>query len=153
MDDFENILLEISKNNLDAENKRYKDINTRAIGIITICGILITLLMNFEKSQCTISKILFLFAALLFLITVILSIRVITPREVKSLSTKILIDFYKNKPTENQISGIIQTAANAEDLLMNTNDTKAKELDKAIYTLGIGVILMILYAMFSIIFL
>ena len=147
MKDFENILLEVSKTNLDAENKRFKDIDTKAISIITICGILTTLLINFGEIQSTISKILFFITALSFLFTVILSISIIKPRKVKSLSTQMLIDFYKYKSDEAQITGIIKTAANAENILMDTNDAKAKELNKSVYTLGISVILMLFYAL------
>ncbi len=41
---FEDVLLDIAWKNLDSENNRFKDIDTKAIGIITITGILMTFL-------------------------------------------------------------------------------------------------------------
>ena len=147
MNDFEDKLLEVSWNNLNIENKRFKDIDTKAISIITICGILTTLLINFGISDNTLSQAIFILTALSFLVTVILSISIIKPREVKSLSTKILIDFFKDKPLEEQVTGIIATAADAEDVLMDTNDLKAQELNKSVKLLGVSVILLIVYSL------
>ena len=50
MKDFEEALLEIGWSNLSTENKRYKDIETKAIGIITICGIFVTLLLKAQTA-------------------------------------------------------------------------------------------------------
>ena len=147
MKDFEDALLEVSWNNLNIENKRFKDIDTKAISIITICGILTTLLINFGISDNTLSQIIFILTDLSFLLTVILSISIIKPRKVKSLSTKTLIDFFKDKAPETQITGIIATAAEAEDLLMDINDLKAQELNKSVTLLGVSVILMIVYSL------
>lgn len=151
MKDFEDTLLEVSWNNLNVENKRFKDIDTKAISIITICGILTTLLINFGISDGisdnTLSQAIFILTALSFLLTVILSISVIKPRKVKSLSTKALIDFFKDKAQETQITGIIATVAEAENILMDINDLKAQELNKSVKLLGVSVILMIVYSL------
>lgn len=147
MKEFEDVLLEISWNNLSTESKRYNDIDTKAISIITICGILTTLLLNFGSPDCIIPKMFFSITVLSFLITVILSIVVIKPRTVKSLSTKILMDFYKNKSKEAQMTGIIATTAEAEDILADANDSKSRELVKSVKALGISVILAIVYSL------
>ena len=75
----------------------------------------------------------------------IFSISVIKPRTVKSLSTQILIDFYKDK--ESQITGIIATVAEAEKTLMDTNESKSREIDKSVKALGISVILTMFYSL------
>ena len=76
-----------------------------------------------------------------------MSISVIKPRKVKSLSTKALIDFFKDKAQETQITGIIATVAEAENILMDINDLKAQELNKSVKLLGVSVILMIVYSL------
>jgi hypothetical protein len=152
MKDFEDALLDIGKDNLNLENKRYRDIDTKAISIVTICGILITLLINFVKVGGLYSKILFSLTTLSFLATVILGIYVIRPRPVGMLSTQNLIDFFQNQSDHAQITGVVATIADAETALAKINDLKTFELFKSVYALGISIILMIIYALSVFIF-
>ena len=147
MKGFEEALLEISWNNLSTENKRYKDIETKAISMITICGIFVTLLLNLESPNCIISKTFFSVTIFSFFVTVIFNISAIKPRNVKMLSTEILIDFYKDKEKESQITGIIATVAAAEKALMDTNESKSQKIGISVETLGISIIFTMFYSL------
>ncbi len=144
MKDFEDAMLDVAWKNLDNEEKRYKDIDAKAIGLITITGILMTFLM---KPVSPGSKILFFLTAISFLATILLSVIVIRVRSAEGLSTTYLIEDFKEEKPERQIRGLIGTIAATERTLREVCNTKANELRCAVYALGLGVGLLILYAL------
>jgi Ca2+/Na+ antiporter len=146
MEEFEAALLNISENNLNATYKKHNDIDNKAIGIITISGLLITFLTSsFTSRKSCASSILLFLTLLLFLITVYFCVVVLKPRKAHEPSTLKLIEQLKNEEKKVQISRILQTHAEIEDELQNICTDKASELHKAVTTLGISVILLILY--------
>ena len=146
MDEFEEALLDISENNLNAVSKKHNDIDTKAIGIITISGILITFLTSsFTTSKSYVSSILLFLTLLSFFITVFFCIVVLRPRKAHTPSTLYLIEQLKDEDKNVQISRILQTHAEIEDELQDICTDKASWLDKAVRTLGISVILLIIY--------
>lgn len=151
MKEFEDAMLDVAWKGLDIENNRFKDIDTKAIGIITITGILMTFLAKPTDSG-VITTILFVLTAIFFLGAILLSVLVIRVRKGDSVSTNILINGLKEEIPEHQIRGIISTIAEAEDKLGEVCDTKAYELSLAVYALGAGVILLIFYSLSSIVF-
>lgn len=146
MKDFEDAMLDAAWKNMDDENNRFKDIDAKAIGIITITGVLITFLAKPVNSG-NIPNILFILTALSFLATVFFSILVIRVRWVEALSTQYLIEDFKDKKQEHQIRGLIATIAKAHSDLRLACNRKAKDLIRAIYALGISVILLIFYTL------
>jgi hypothetical protein len=151
MIEFDEALLDISWKNLESEQKRFKDMDTKAIGIITVVGILMTFLSKsdnfFSKPEKGLPGILFLLTTLFFLVTVLLCILVIRVKRLDILSTKLLID--GGIETENpgdKIKGLIGTIADAEKQRRDRSDQKAGTLKYAIFALGIGVISLILYS-------
>ena len=146
MVEFEDTLLDIAWKNLDSENNRFKDIDTKAIGIITITGILMTLIVKPENAG-PITSFIFILTAFSFLITILLSVRVIRTRWADSLSTNYLIEDLKSMEPKLQVKGVVKTIANAEESLGEVCTCKAKELEYAVYALGASVILLILYTL------
>jgi len=145
MVEFEAALLDIAWKNLDGENNRFKDIDTKAIGIITITGIVMTFLSK-PASLSIISTIFFILASLSFLVTIFLSVLVIRVRKAKSLSTRYLIEDFKDEKPERQIRGMIGTIAENEKNLRSVCNDKAEELTWAVYALGVSIVLLILYS-------
>lgn len=145
MKGFEDALLDIAGNNLESEVTRYKDIDNKSIGIITITGILMTLFIN--SNEGTTTAPLLVIIVLSFLITIILSIMAMRIRQSDALSTKFLIEDFKNEAPERQIRGIIGTIAETEASLRKVGNTKAKWLRYSVYALGASVALLILYSL------
>ena len=144
MKDFDKALLDIGWKNLDIEYKRIKDLDTKATGIITITGILITFLI---KPQDVVGNlILFKLALASFFITILLSIVVIRNRKYEGNSTLKLISELEDEDSERQIGGIIGRNAKTEcDLCIIAND-KAKELRWAIRFLAFSILLLIIHS-------
>lgn len=146
MVEFEDAILDIAWKNLDSENNRFKDIDTKAIGIITITGILMTFLVKPENAG-FITSFIFMLTAFSFLITILLSVKVIRTRWADGLSTNYLIEDLKSMEPKLQVKGVIKTIANAEESLGEVCTSKAKELECAVYALGVSIILLISYTL------
>lgn len=149
MNEFEDTLLDINRDNLNSIAKKHNDIDTKAIGIITISGFLISFLLGSVTSESCISSILFVLTSLSFLLTVFFSILILKPREAHEPSTLNLITDLKDEDEDVQISRILQTHAEIENELQDVCTGKASELDKAIVGLGFSVILLIIYTIFT----
>lgn len=153
MKEFENTLLDISCNNINAVAKKHNDIDNKAIGIITISGILISFLASSLSSEATLDicllTIFFILTTLSFLTTVFLSILVLKPREASEVSTLNFINELRNEKKEHQIRRIIETSAEIEDELQDICRKKALGLSKAITALGISVMILIIYTILT----
>ena len=139
-------MLDIAWKNLDSQRNRFKDIDTKAIGIITISGILMTFItksLNCEYAP----MIFFILTSLAFLVTIILSVRVIRLRETDMISTNNLITQLREEDKERQIRGIIGTIAKVEKSLQTACDTKSNELQYSVYSLGCSVLFLTLYSL------
>jgi len=147
MKEFNDAMLDIVWNNLNSENSRFKDIDTKAIGLITITGILMAFLTK-SANFGLIHSILFLLIAVAFFGAIFFSLKAIKIREMDALSSRLLIDHLRDKEPTRQISGIIGTIAEAEKDVRTVCNSKAEELERAVYALGSGVILLIIYAAF-----
>ncbi len=152
MKDFEDTLIDISWRNLDIEHNRFKDIENRAFGIITliitISGIITTFLAR-PTNFGVVSKFLFILIYISFLVTILLCLKVISMRSLTKLSTKYLIEGLMDEQPERQIRSTISTIAELEDEFRKFSNIKAKELQYAIYSFGISVILIILYFLWT----
>jgi hypothetical protein len=144
---FDEAILDIAWKNLDAENKGHNDLDTKAIGLITITGILITFLLGSVSSSSGVlgNKNIFYLTAIFFLFTILISVFVLRVEHIKVLSTQILITELKNKSPDVQIKSIIGTIADMEDRISEKNYNKAKRLEYAIYSLSISIIFLIIY--------
>jgi hypothetical protein len=148
MKEFNDAMLDLAWNNLNSENNRFKDIDTKAIGLITITGVLMAFLTK-TVSIDSISSILLLLVAVAFFTTIFYSIRAIKIREMDALSSKILIDTLRNENPTRQISGIIGTIAETEKNVRDTCNSKAADLEYAVRALGFGVAVLILYTVLN----
>ncbi len=148
MKEFEDVLLDIGWKNLESHYNRFKDIDAKAIGVITITGILITFLTKPATNDC-LTKTLFILTMVSFLITIILSILVIRTRKYETVSTKNLIKELSEEKKEDQISRTVGTIADKEQEICDVANTKAKDLRWAIYGLGFSVIMLIFYSILS----
>jgi len=146
MKDFEDAMMDIAWKNYDSENKRFKDIDAKAIGVITITGILMTFLSKTDNHS-EISTALFILTSVSFLGTILFSVKTIKVRGSEALSTDYLIQDLKNENTMRQIRGMIATIAAAEDSQREVCNEKAGDLSCAVYGLGISIILLILYSL------
>lgn len=147
MREFDDVLLDIALKNLDSEINRFKDIDTKAIGIITIVGILVTFLFKENLGRLNGNLNLFLLPALAFLITILICVSVIRVKGVDVLSTHLLIEDFKDKKSEDKIKGLIATIAKAEKAMRDCCNQKAHQLKYAVFALGISIILLILYSL------
>lgn len=147
MKQFEDAMVDLAWNNYIHHNNRFKDIDTKATGIITIAGVLITFLANLAKSGISgkISLVLLILTSLSFLFTIFLSIWVISVRGAKVIYSKDLIEYYKNKEQKDQINGIMEAIAACETSMLDLCEKKAKILSRAVYALGLSVIILIFY--------
>ncbi len=148
MKEFNDAMLDLAWNNLNSEHNRFKDIDTKAIGIITITGILMAFLTKSTFVGVT-PSIFILSIAVAFFITIFFSLRAVKIREIDALSSKILIDTFRNENPTRQIGGIIGTIAETEKDVRAVCNSKAVDLERAIFALGFGVAMLILYTIIS----
>lgn len=147
MVDFIDAMLDIGWKNLETENKRHGDLDNKAIGLITITGVLITFLLGSVSSSSGVSgnKLLFVLTSVSFLITVFISISVLQIKHVEVLSSEILLRELGPKKPDAQIIGIVATLADMETKMSIVCNDKAKKLRYAVYFLGTSVVFLILY--------
>lgn len=151
MKEFEDAMLDIAWKNLDSENNRFRDIDTKTIGVITITGILMTFL-SIPEDVGSMSMYLFFLTIISFFVTILLSVLAIKVRRADLLVTKYLIEDFKDvEPREHQIRGITTTIAESQYSICKANAKKANNLKYAVITLSIGVVLLISYS-FSLVF-
>ena len=151
MKEFEDVMLDIAWKNLDSENNRFRDIDTKTIGVITITGILMTFL-PIPEDVCSISVYLFFLTIISFFVTILLSVLAIKVRRADILVTKYLIEDFKDvEPCEHQIRGVTTTIAESQYSICKANAKKANNLKYAVITLSISVVLLIFYS-FSLVF-
>ena len=148
MKEFEDAMLDVSWKIFDTEIKRHEALDTKAIGIISTAGILITFLIGFVKIE-EYKQILF-FTVFSFMIAVIFSILVLIPRKTELLSISKLIDRFEGTEQDIQITGITATIWKTGMALRSVCNTKAVLLLISIIFLGIGVILLILVSLLKI---
>ena len=129
MKEFEDAMLDLSWNLFDAETKRHEALDTKAIGIISISGILITFLLGFVKID-DYQQVVFLTVGS-FLISVIFSILVLIPREAHLLSVTELVDMFDGTKQDIQITGIVATTWKTGKTLRNVCNKKALLLLKS----------------------
>jgi len=92
---FDEAILDSTLRNIESEKNRFKDIDTKAIGIITLTGVLMTFLTKPITEPITfgyISFVFFISTNFLFLITILLCISVIRVRNTFQISTKGLVE-------------------------------------------------------------
>lgn len=142
MKGFEDALLDIAWNNLENESTRHKDIDNKAIGIITITGILMAFIIGSDDA--TPPSLLLAAVSISILVTIALGIMAMRVRETDTPSTKYLIEDLKDENSERQIKGIIGTIAAAEANQREVGNAKAKWLKYSVYALGASVALIIL---------
>jgi hypothetical protein len=144
---FDEILLEIGLKNYENHYNRYKDIDTKAFGVITITGILITFLTKPTNTDC-LTTTFFILTMLSFLITVALSVYVIRPHKYEAISTENLIKLSEVKK-DDQISKTVGTIAAAEKSMCGVANIKGEDLKWSIYSLGFSVVMLIFYSILS----
>lgn len=142
---FDDALLDVAWKSLDSHCNRFKDIDNKAIGIITISGILMTFLAKPVDNR-VISTVLFILTAVFFFITILLSVIVIRTRKYEALSTEELIKEFCDEDEKRQIRGIIGTIAETEKKMCEVSNAKARELKYAIYALSVSIVSLIFYS-------
>ena len=148
MKDFEDAMLDVSWNIFDTETKRHEALDTKAIGIISIAGILTTFLIGFVTIEEY--KQIILLTVLSFMMAVIFSILVLIPQKTELLSFSKLIDKFEGSEQDIQITGIATTIWKTGRVLRNVCNKKAVLLLISIIFLGTGVILLILVSLLRI---
>lgn len=147
-------MLDVAWNNLDAMTKRYNASDTKAFGIISLCGIfvsfMVAIVLNGNMEPLT--ERLFLLTATTFIFAVLFCIASVYPRKIEDLSIDKLIDDLYDKEPEHQIRGIVTTIGGVEDSWRAICAKKARWLIWAAYALGTGVLVLI-FGFFSLIFL
>lgn len=137
--EFDYKLLDIALNNYKEQYSRFKDIDTKAIGIITITGILIT----FLRTSVCVQTIFHVIISISFLITILFCILAIRTRRYESLSVYKIINEISTEYNEENTKRIISTVAKSEKSICGVANEKAIMLRYAIYTLAISIILLI----------
>jgi hypothetical protein len=145
MKEFNDSLLEIVSKNIESEKKRLNDLDTKAIGIITIIGIVVVFISKPENLG-RLSATIYLITILSFLITILLCVLVLRQRDFNVLVTKYLIDDFRDENLETQRKGIIDTSAEVEASLTGVCKSKGKYLRLAVHALGISILFLIIYS-------
>lgn len=145
---FDEMLLELSCKNLESHYNRFKDIDAKAIGIITITGILITFITKPTTTEC-LTKTFFALTMISFFVTIALSVWVIRTRKYEAISTDNLIKELSDETKEKQISRLVGTIAATEKKMWEVSNNKAKDLRWSIYCLGFSIIMLIFYSLVS----
>ena len=147
---FEEIMLQVSLKNIEMYNDLLSDVDSKAIAIATVTGVLAGLLKGSEtliNSGTNISWILFSLTIFSFLITAFLSIFVIRVKHRNIPSSKLLIkDFCEKEEEKLNIQEIVRIIAEAEDSLKKTYETKLRDLKLATITFLVSIIFLILYS-------
>ncbi len=144
---FDEILLELGWKNIENHYNRFKDIDTKAIGVITITGILITFLAKPVTADC-LTKTFFILTMISFLITIALSVYVIRTRKYEAISTENLIKLSEGEK-EDQLSRTVGTIAATEKKICEVANSKAENLKWSIYSLGFSIVMLIFYSILS----
>jgi hypothetical protein len=144
MKDFEDTLMALTMFNIGTANKKHNDIDNKAIGVITISGLLISFLLGFSQAGGSISTILFIIALFSFMLTIWLSIGVLRPRKSHDLSTLCCINEIEDDDPY-KVNHVIGAAAEIEDEIQNICTSKAGGLWNSIRGLTLSVGLLIIY--------
>lgn len=148
---FDEILIELSWKILENHYNRFKDIDTKAIGVITISGVLITFLTRTSSNSNCLSTTFFILTMVSFLITILLGINVVKTRNYEGIPTESLIKLSESMEykKEEQIGITLGTIAATEKTMRDAANTKADDLKVSIYGLGFSIIMLIIYSMLS----
>lgn len=147
MKEFDDVLVDLSYKNLEIHYNRFKDIDTKAIGIMTITGALLTLLPKSVTND-DISIVLYILILISFLVTIILCIGVVMIRKYDLVSTDNLIkELSKEKDDVVKMRRTINTIAASEKKIGEEANNKADILKFAVLTFGFSIILLIIYLM------
>ena len=148
MKEFGDVMLEISQNIFDIENKRYEIIDNKAIAIITIVGILTTFLIGFVSIE---NYKMILFPILgSFAMSVVFSILVLFPTGAHFLNFNKLVDKYDGTPQNIQITGIAETIWKTSKSMRKACNTKAWLLFISLLFLVAGIISLIILSLIRI---
>lgn len=148
MEEFDAALLDIGWKNLEAQENKYKELDTKAIAVISIAGIIITLIPKPQDVPWLLG--LYILTSLSFLVAIYLNIRVIRTRKYKSLLTNNLIKELRDKPKDRQIGGIIGSIAQTQENLCEATREKTIDLKKAVKAFGFSVLLLVIYTFSSV---
>lgn len=146
MKEFEDAMLDIAWNNLCTEQSRYKDSDAKSVSLITIAGVLTTLLIGFGPRNNSTWSIFYALSIAFMLLAVVFSIIAMWPRSVEVLSTNKLLNDFEHAVPDRQVPGIIATVAKAESSLRDVNYKKAKQVRFAVASLAVAVMMMLLYS-------
>lgn len=147
--EFDDVLLDSTRKNLDSQSSRFRDIDTKAIGIIALIGVLMTLLI--KPTNCDIKSIpyiLYIITSISFSLSTMFCIGAIKIRQYEYLSTYNLVSLYQETDIKRQKRRMIRTIADIEEDICKKADNKVKWLKRSIYMLGVSIIL---YSIYSII--
>lgn len=160
-------LLDISWKNITEIRNRFQNTDTKVAAIITICGVLTSLLNGLTKSgvantnlnttmmvsfSSEITNIIFTFTAISLLITIIVCLYVIRPRNMLvELST---IKIYENinirNASEEDVDSLIKSIGQIEDIWRGKSDQKTRDFGWTLRLLAFSIILLLLGIIFSI---
>ncbi len=145
MIEFYDAMLDVSWKNWEFQCNRFRDVDTKAVGIITITGILITFLSKAGTSS-RLSETLYFAASMSFLVTILLCVGAIMTRKYEAISSYNLLEELSGEDKEKQIKRLIGTIADKEEKLCKKSNTKAAILRCAIITLGFSILFLIFYS-------
>ena len=151
MKEFDKSLLDIGWKNLESQEKKYTELDTKAMGIISISGIIITFITKPATDSSCFSISLYILTSLAFFTTILFSIWAIRTRKYKGLLTNNLIYELGTEPEERQIGGIIGSIAQTQENLYETTRRKVIDIRHTVYIFGISILLLIIYSLSNII--
>lgn len=157
--------MDISWKNITEIRNRFQNTDTKVAAIITICGVLTSLLNGLTKSgvantnlnttmmvSCSgINNTIFTLTAIVLLFTIIACLYVIRPRNMLvELST---INIYENieihKASEEDVDSLIKSIGQIEDIWREKSDQKTREFGWILRLLALSIILLLFGIIFS----
>jgi hypothetical protein len=166
--DIDEALLDISWKNTNEMFNRFHNVDTKAFGVITVCGVLASLLAAFANklevasvnSNVTttiayykgINSSLFTAAGMFLIFTILACLYVIRPRDIMDISTKRLSRNMESISEEaKNIHDLVLSIGEFEEVWRNEAEKKAREFRNVLYLLAFSVILLIISFLFPII--
>lgn len=154
-------LIDISWKNLSEMFDRYQRVDSKVLGVITVCGVLISLMVDFTKDSSvngsvTVTTItipynwiiaaLFSITAVLFIITISLCAYMLRSRDTTDINTKNVYEQIKKVDgnDDKAISILLSTIIDIEDIWSGLSSQKASDFRKVMFSLALSVTFLII---------
>jgi hypothetical protein len=147
MSSFEEMVVDLAWKNLEIQIKRFHAIETKTIGLMTLTGVLITIMFSSATKVSGFSgnKIFFALACSLFLVSIICSLYVFEHIKTNPLSILPIVLNYGSDHPSIQAERIVIALRDIEEKQTAVCDEKENKFKAAVSFFSTGIMAMIVY--------